>query len=222
MRRLFPAPKDTVSVAEAYDVERPRPATRPWVALCMVSSLDGSTVVDHRSSRLSSPTDTQVLVGLRHLADVIIVGAGTVRAEGYGPPSKPGQRIGVISTTGDIDLGTPLFTSGAGFLIVPTDAPTRSVDTIRAGVGSVDLHAALTQLDVAFVQAEGGPRLNAALADADLIDELNLTVSPQFAGGDGPRLTAGGGELGHRMDLAHVLEDDGFLFTRYTRRRLAC
>ena len=61
--------------------------------------------------------------------------------------------------------------------------------------------------------------MNGMLADAALVDDLTLTISPQFTGGDGPRLTTGAAELGRRMDLAHVLEDDGFLFTRWVRRR---
>jgi riboflavin biosynthesis pyrimidine reductase len=72
-------------------------------------------------------------------------------------------------------------------------------------------------LDADFVQAEGGATLNGALAAADLIDELNLTISPQIAGGDGPRVTGGAEQVSRRMQLAHVLEEDGFLFTRYLR-----
>src|SRR5215218_500940 len=117
MRRLHPGPIDDVIAAEAYDVARPRPDGRPWLEVCMVASVDGSTVVDQRSAALSSEADRAVLAALRRLADLIIVGAGTVRIEGYGPPKKPGQRLGVVSRRGDLDLSTPLFTSGAGFLI---------------------------------------------------------------------------------------------------------
>jgi riboflavin biosynthesis pyrimidine reductase len=183
----------------------------------MVASIDGSTVVDRRSTQLSSPTDTEVLLTLREIADLIIVGAGTVREEGYGPPAKAGQRIGVMSRSGNIDLTSPLFTSGAGFLILPEDAPEQPVDTVRAGVGRVDLAAAVAQLDVNFVQAEGGAILNGALTEADLVDELNLTISPQLVGGRGPRLVVGAQDVTRRMRLAHLLEDDGFLFTRYLR-----
>ncbi len=218
MRRLLPDPVDDISVAEAYGVARPRPAARPWVGLCMVSGVDGSTVVDDNSRALSSPTDAAVLVGLRQIADLIIVGASTVRIEGYGAPSKAGQRIGVVSRAGDgLDFTAPLFTSGAGFVICPDDAPPLPVPTVRAGHGSLDLAAALGQLEADFVQAEGGAVLNGALAAADLIDELNLTISPVMSGGDGPRLTAGAPALLHRMHLAHLCEDDGFLFTRYLR-----
>jgi riboflavin biosynthesis pyrimidine reductase len=219
MRRLFPQPTDPIVARDAYTVDRPRPPGRPWIELCMVASLDGTTVVDERSFALSSPADTEVLLTLRSLADMILVGAGTVRTEQYGPPRKAGQRVAVVSRTGDVDTSSPLFASGAGFLVLPEDAPPTTVESVRAGVGDVDLIAALAQLDVDVIQAEGGPRLNAALFDADVIDELNLTFSPQLAGGDGPRVVTGAASLSRRMDLAHVLEDDGFLFTRYTRRR---
>ena len=217
MRRLFDHPTDQVTVREAYDVERPSPTDRPWLGVCMVASIDGSTVVDSNSRGLSSKVDQEVLLTLRSLADVLIVGAATVRVEGYGPPRKRGQRVGVVSRRGDVDATSALFTSGAGFLILPDDAPPTTVEAVRAGRGSVDLAAALSQVDADFVQAEGGALLNGALAEADLIDELNLTISPVLAGGDGPRVTGGVAQLARRMRLAHVLEDDSFLFTRYLR-----
>ncbi len=217
MRRLFDHPTDHVTVREAYDVERLRPAGRPWLGVCMVSSIDGSTAIDSNSRGLSSKADQEVLLTLRDLADVLIVGAATVRIEGYAPPRKSGQRVGVVSRRGDVDATSRLFTSGAGFLILPNDAPPTSVESVRAGTGEVDFAGALAQLDADFVQAEGGAVLNGALAAADLIDELNLTISPQLAGGDGPRVTRGATQIARRMRLVHVLENDGFLFTRYMR-----
>jgi riboflavin biosynthesis pyrimidine reductase len=185
----------------------------------MVASLDGSTVVDQRSAALSNPVDAEVLHTLRDLADLIIVGASTVRIEGYLPPRKAGQRVGVVSRRGDVDTTTSLFTSGAGFLILPDDAPQVDVPSVRAGTGELDIPRVLAQLDVEYVQAEGGATLNAALADADVIDELDLTISPQISGGDGPRLTVGAPALHRPMVLAHVAEDQGFLFTRWVRDR---
>ncbi len=208
----------TMSAGEAYGVTRLRPAGRPWIGVCMVASLDGTTVVDHRSAGLSSEADRTVLATLRQLADVIIVGAGTVRAEGYGPPRKPGQRVGVVTRTGNVDTSTALFTSGAGFLIVPENAAQVQGPTVRAGIDEVDLVGAVAQLDADFVQAEGGASLNGALLDAGLIDELNLTIAPMLSGGDGPRVTRSAMAAATRMRLAHVLEDDGFLFTRYVAR----
>lgn len=217
MRRLLPDPVATISALEAYAAERPRPGGRPWMAVCMVSSLDGSTAVDGRSRGLGSSVDTDVLLTLRRLADLIVVGASTVRHEHYGPPSKPGQRIGVVSRHGRLDFNTPLFTSGAGFVIAPEDCPELPVETLRAGKGDVDLAAVMAQLDAGHVHVEGGPTLNGALAAADLIDELDLTVSPHLVGGQGRRLVTGAPELVQRLRLAHVLEADDFLFLRYVR-----
>jgi riboflavin biosynthesis pyrimidine reductase len=193
----------------------------------MVASLDGSTVVEGRSRGLSNPNDTEVVLTLRDLADVIVVGAGTARAEGYGPPRKAGQRVGVVSNTGRVDASSALFASGAGFLIVPESAPATAVQTLRAGATEVDLAQALSMLGTvvagaSFIHAEGGPRLNGALVTADLIDELNLTLSPQLAGGGGPRLAVGGADVSTAFGLAHLLVDeDSFVFSRWVRRR-AC
>jgi riboflavin biosynthesis pyrimidine reductase len=213
-------------VAEAYADVLGRHDERPWVELCMVGSIDGSTVVDGLSKQLSSTTDGAVLGQLRRLADVIVVGAGTVRKEGYGPPQKPGQLVGVVTARGDVDATTPLFTSGAGFIITTTTSTIpASVPAIRAGEDDVDLAAALLEIrtihpDTAVVQVEGGARLNGSLFAADLVDEINLTTSPLVVGGDGPRLTAAAPDLSHRFELARLsIDDESFVFSRWKRRR---
>ena len=89
----------SISANEAYHVARQRPASRPWVAMCMVASIDGSTVMTGNSAALSSAADRSVLLALRAAADHVLVGAGTVRAEGYGVPGKVGQRVAVVSHT---------------------------------------------------------------------------------------------------------------------------
>jgi riboflavin biosynthesis pyrimidine reductase len=225
MRRLLPSPADHVSVLEAYQADRrAHPDGRPWVGLCMVASIDGSIAVDGTSAGLSNATDSQVLHTLREIADVIVVGAGTVRSEGYGRPKKAGQRVGVVTGSGDVDLSTPLFTSGAGFLICPASAPALDVDTLRAGTDRLDLAAALQRIHeiapaVTFVQAEGGAALNGALLDADLIDEINLTTSPQMVGSTSPRVTATEHEYQRRYQIEGVFTDDeGYVFTRWVRR----
>jgi riboflavin biosynthesis pyrimidine reductase len=227
LRRLHPAPVTTTTVGDAYDVLRPAPADRPWMNLCMVSSLDGSVAIDGSSGGLGNPNDREVLTTLRRLADVVLVGAGTAMGEGYGPPSKPGQRIAVATNSGRVDLDRPLFESGAGFLIAPESAvvdETR-VDVLRAGRDRLDVALAVTRLgeisgrDVHLVQAEGGPTLNGALWEAGLVDELDLTISPIIAGGDAPRIVSGAAQLRARMELAHLLsDDDGFVFGRWLRR----
>ena len=226
MRRIFPAPNAEISVREAYGVDRSRitasAGSRPTIGLCMVMSLDGSTVVQGNSRALSGDADRSILVGLRSLADVIVVGSSTVRIDDYGPPSRKDLRVGVVSRTGSLDLTTPLFTSGAGFLIIPEDAPEPSnpaVTCIRAGKGSVDFAAAMCQLDGNFIQLEGGPGLNASMAQADLIDEINLTISPNIAANNEPRLLSEASPILKRFTLSHILEEEGFLFLRYTRNR---
>jgi riboflavin biosynthesis pyrimidine reductase len=189
----------------------------------MVMSLDGSTVVQGNSRALSGDADRSILVGLRSLADVIVVGSSTVRIDDYGPPSRKDLRVGVVSRTGNIDLTTPLFTSGAGFLIIPEDAPepsNPSVTCIRAGHGSVDFAAAMCHLDGTFIQLEGGPGLNASMAQADLIDEINLTISPNVAANNEPRLLSEASPILKRFTLLHILEEDGFLFLRYARNKI--
>lgn len=227
LRRVHPAPHEPTTIAEAYGVERTPHGHRPWVGLCMVTSLDGTVAVDGTSGGLGNPNDLDVLLTLRSITDMILVGAGTVRGEGYGPPRKAGQRIGVVTNRGSVDLDQPLFTSGAAFVIAPesADIDERRVEVLRAGERDVDLRAALERLHeivpgVRYVQAEGGPTLNAALMEADLIDELDLTIASRLSGGSGPRLTRGADELDRRFDVAHLLvDDDGFVFGRWTRRR---
>ena len=228
MRRLLPEPADEISVDEAYGSPlRTRPG-RPWVGLCMVASVDGSTAVDGTSAKLSSPTDSAVLNRLRQLADVIVVGAGTVRDEGYGAPRKAGQRIGVVTTSGRLDYGSDLFSSGAGFVISSesgaSDIPD-GIDVLRVGTDEIDVAGAIGALAgfvglAGYVQVEGGAALNGAFFNADLIDEVNLTTSPAAFGGPGPRLTSGSPSHAHRYDVAQLcIDDESFVYTRWLRRR---
>ncbi len=228
MRRVHPEPAVDVDVDEAYGgVTRAPPASRPWVIVTMIATLDGAVSVDGRSGSLGNRNDSAVLMATRAAADVVLVGAGTVRAESYGPPSKPGQRIGVVTATGDIDVTSELFASGAGFLVVPEGASTPpEVPTLRIGDGRVDLGAAIGALasylgePVSVVQVEGGPNLNAQIVDADLVDEFNVTIAPMVVGGASARLSVGTAESLRALDLAHVLVDDeGYVFTRWTVRR---
>ncbi len=73
----------------------------------MIASLDGAVAVDGTSGALGNANDREVLLTLRDLADVVLVGAGTASGEGYGPPRKPGLRIGVVTNSGQVDLAAP-------------------------------------------------------------------------------------------------------------------
>ena len=231
---LHPGPPVETTVEEAYAAPLGAHPDRPWVGLSMVTSIDGSIAVAGLSGGLSSPVDQSVMLRLRALAQVVLVGAGTAAGEGYGPPARGDHRIGVVTRSGRVDLSTDLFRSGAGFVVTTEDtrvgdddtsAEDVGVDVVRAGVGEVDLALAMSRLsavagDVDFVQVEGGARLNGAVADADLFDEMSITTSPALVAGEGPRLAVGGAETVRRFDPAQVAVDDaGFVFTRWRRVR---
>ncbi len=221
-------PADTATPCELdewYEVERPTPPGRPWVALNMITSIDGSVAFGGSSGELGNLNDRQVLVTLRRTASAVLVGAGTAAAEGYGPPRQPGLRIAVVSNSAEIDATAALFTSGAGLLITHAQAEVPpGVECIRAGDARVDLGAALAELGrrlpaSSWVVAEGGPSLNGALLDDDLIDEINVTTAPMLVGGAAARLTSGAHELPRRFRLAHQLvDDDDYVFSRWVRR----
>jgi riboflavin biosynthesis pyrimidine reductase len=244
--RLWPDAGPVPDVAALVAAEaRPAPPDRPWVVVTMVTSLDGATAVDGVSGPLGGAADQAVFSALRAVADVVVAGAGTVRAEGYGPPRTPaarrserlarGQteapRIAVVTRSLDLDWSAPLFTDahpGAGPLVLTctdADATGRAragevAEVIAAGAAEVDLAAALRELRArgsTVVLAEGGPRLNGALLAADLVDEWCLTVAPALVGGGSSRAVVGPEQVRH-LRLDRVLEGDGALLLRYLRR----
>lgn len=188
--------------------------------LCMIASVDGATAVNGRSGALGNDADRAALTALRSAADVVLVGAGTARSEHYGPPSKAGLRIAVVSQSARMNYDTALFSSGAGLMVLPESAPAVPVEAIRVGSDHVDISAAIARLGAAgntVVQVEGGPTLNGSLAQAGLIDEINLTISPRLVGGDAARIIEGAPDLSDGLQLSDVLESGGFLFTRWHR-----
>jgi riboflavin biosynthesis pyrimidine reductase len=225
MRQLLPTPLDPVDLGAVYG--RPRAAGRPAVRVNMIASADGATTVAGRSGGLGGPADQQVFKTLRSLADVVLVAAGTLRAEGYGPAAVP---IAVVTRSLRLDWDTPFFTAPIARPIVVTvaDAPAAEraraaelADVVLAGSGVVELAAALDALGrrgLRSVLAEGGPSLNGQLAAAGLVDELCLTLAPRLIGGqskrvlDSPLLATPDG-----LRLGSVCEQDGFLFLRYLR-----
>jgi riboflavin biosynthesis pyrimidine reductase len=214
------------------------------VLVNMIASLDGAIAVEGRSGGLGRPADKAMFSALRAMADVVLVGAGTARTEGYGParPSRAtrtartarGQAevpaIALVSRSLELDLTSPLFAEAEVPTIVITHgqadparrAATAAVaDLVVAGDATVDLPAALAALGrrgVALVACEGGPSLNGDLVAADLVDEWDLSLSPLLVGGAGGRAATGDGHPGGRpLRLDRVLEGDGLLLTRWVR-----
>lgn len=182
----------------------------------MITTLDGAIEVNGRSRPLGGPADQAHLITLRQHAAVVLVGAGTARGEGYGAPSKSGLRIGVVTLSCNMDFASPLFSSGAGFIVTTTTAPTVPVDSIRAGESSIDFTQVLTQLPDGIIHVEGGPQLNAALLEADVVDAINLTYSPRLTGARGPSLSHAPHALRKFSLVSHELRDN-FVFARYEK-----
>lgn len=213
---------DDVTVDDLYGRPRaPRDDGRPTVELCMITTPDGAISVDGRSGPLGNATDALVLAVLRKTCDIVLVGAGTVRTEHYGAPSRAGLRIGVVSRTGNVDTSSSLFESGSGFLVVPQSAPTPSVDHVVCGEQSVDFAKLLmilgTRFDASFVHVEGGPQINAELLAIDAVDAINLTIAPFVSGGTGEGISTH--TLTRRFELEHLCVDGSHAFARYTRKR---
>jgi riboflavin biosynthesis pyrimidine reductase len=224
VRQLLPEAVDPVDPLVVYG-DLPAAGGRPSVRLNMIASLDGAISVAGRSGALGGPADKELFHVLRSLADVVLVGAGTVRAERYGPAQVP---IAVVSRSCGLDWGAPFFTEQKARPIVitvtgaPDDLRARAAevaDVVIAGDDDVDLARAVGALGdrgMRSVLCEGGPTLNTQLVAADLVDELCLTVSPHLVGGDGPRLLAGAGLADvPRLNLRGACEADGFLFLRF-------
>jgi riboflavin biosynthesis pyrimidine reductase len=226
VRQLLPYPVDPVDPADVYGELPPSSAGRPGVRLNMIASVDGATTVAGLSGGLGGQADKDLFALLRSLADVVLVAAGTVRAEHYGPSRVP---IAVVTRSCFLDWESAFFTAPIARPIVITvdEAPERNreragevADLIVAGKRDVDLPEALRELGsrgYGSVLCEGGPILNGDLAAAGLIDELCLTVSPRLVGSDGKRILAGALAAPQDIELRSVCEQDEFLFLRYRR-----
>ena len=252
MRALFPEPADDVELTTAYSY----PTGGRWLRANVVASADGAGTdgatpagAPGRSAGLSGPADRRVLGALRALADVLLVGAETVRVERYRPVRPraqyaaarraagrpPAPTVAVVSGSLDgLDPGTPVFADALarGIVLTTEQAPPdrlaalRAVaDVVVAGERRVDVVRAcdlLAERGLAHMLCEGGPRLLGQVLAAGLLDELCLTVSPLLAGGDAPRVITGMPGLPLQpLRLAHAVEQDGFLFLRYLVERTA-
>lgn len=216
----------------------------PRVRMNVVASLDGAATLAGRSGGLGGATDRVLMQVLRAVADVVLVGAGTVRAEGYGglrvagPDAAwrgahglpPQPRLAVVSRALDLEPEHPFFRDAVARPLVVTCAAAtqarrtaldRVADVIMAGDEVVDLvamRAELTARGLPQVLCEGGPRLFGTLVVAGLVDEVCLTIAPTLVGGDAGRIVRGMPETVLRLRTAHALtDDDGFVFLRSVR-----
>jgi riboflavin biosynthesis pyrimidine reductase len=234
VRQIFPAPATApeigpvgegddpptgaaiAALAALYAYPDPPVRAAPWVRANMVASVDGAGSLDARSGGLSGDADRTLFKVLRSLADVIVAGAGTARAERYRPvrdgevwpPLRQGRTptppIAVITRGLSISADDPLLTSapeGARTIVLTTKAApparlaavARHADVAVAGrdeVSPADAVAALAERGHRRILIEGGPKLLGQFVAAGLLDELCLTISPLLEGGSAGRIMA--------------------------------
>lgn len=221
-RRLDPPGDDATAAGLAAEMglRELAPADRPFVVLNMIASLDGRITVAGRAGPLANRADHELFHALRGACDAVLVGAGTVRAESYGPMD---QLAVVVSNSLDLSPELGLLRASGNRVVVVTTSHAQlepcaaQVDYLRTGDLGEALRALRSDFGVRAIDCEGGPRLNASLLPAGLVDELHLVLSPVLVGGPDPLTVVEGAALDPppRGELVWLLESGGYLFTRY-------
>jgi riboflavin-specific deaminase-like protein len=236
---LIPGPERPIRelLAEVRPRER-APEDRPFVYVAMISTVDGRAAADGNSSALGDEADLEMLLELRALADAVLIGTGTLRAEGYDrlvrSPERRARRraagleddpLAVLLTRGfDIPWEAGLFQAAEQPVLVCTGAEGEPPD-VPAPVEVVRLEpptpaavlAELRSRGVRSLLCEAGPTLHGVLHREGLVDELFLTVAPVLTGDpDEPPIVIGG-RLPETVDLRleWVLRHGSELFLRY-------
>lgn len=220
------------------------PPVGSWLRMNFVASLDGAATRDGRSGGLGDEADRRVFALLRRQADVVLVGAGTVRVEGYG-----GMRLGEEDVAWRVARGMPqhpvlALVSGALDLDPDsemfTDAPVRPIiytvdvaaqdrrerleqvaDVVAVGATELDprtLRDDLEKRGLPLIHSEGGPHLFGACINAGVVDELCLTLAPSLEAGDVGRIARTTLATHSEMELAALLRAGDELLLRYIAR----
>ena len=219
------------------------PDGRAWLRCMMLTTPDGAARGhDGVSGSLSGKADEQVFAEVRRFAHAILIGAGTLRAERYQPVRArpedvdrrmhqglgPAPVLVVVSASLDLPWDSPVFSESTHKPLVVTSveaAPERLVlahewcDVVRlegAALNPLQIIAAIAYRGLRRIVCEGGPHLLSQLSEARLIDEADITVAPTLASG-GQIPTGRAAPDPPRMQLASIIEQDSWLFTRYVR-----
>lgn len=230
-------------LAPYREVDRSSPRHECWVAAHMVAGLDGTAAVDGRVGALSTRPDQALFRDMREIADVVLVGAETVRLEGYGPirlsaeaqsrrrelGKPPTPPIAVVSRSLNLDASAGVFADApvhARTVVITCEAadPGRRAEVeefapvIVAGderVDPVEAMRELAGLGHGVVLCEGGPTWLGEIVAADLLDELLLSVSPMMGGDPLPVSVTPPGASISRFELKGAMAEEGTLFLRY-------
>lgn len=216
----------------------------PWVRVNFVSSVDGAATHQGLSGGLSDEADQRVFGILRRLCDVVVVGAGTVRAEGYSAmrvdAASERWRIAhglsahpvfaIVSASLDLDPASPIFQDAPVRPIVLTTVRSRQdarealsevADVVVCGRDRVEVDVLVRELNdrgLGRIHCEGGPHLFGDLIASAELDELCLTINPRLEAGVSTRISAGASPIVPvGLRLAHVLVSGDTLLLRYVR-----
>jgi riboflavin biosynthesis pyrimidine reductase len=218
MRFLLGDVGDDAELAEVYAAP-----DRPWLRVNMVATVDGAATGDDGTSRsINNDVDKLVFDLLRDLADALVVGAGTVRIEGYAIGRKP---LVVVSRTGAVPPTQRAARRGAVLMATVASAPhlaeARDVlgeeNVLVLGSHRVDLARLKDELVLRgfrHLLCEGGPHLLRDLLDQGVADELDTTMVPRLVGGSHRRIVDGP-PLDVPLRLHTLGEEDGTLLARW-------
>ena len=216
LRRLADLDDDALAALYA-------PPAAPWLRVNFVSTVDGAARgPDGLSKSINNPADKRVFDSLRRHADCLVVGAGTLRDEGYQVPRLP-----LVVVTRTAQVPPTLREAPPGRVLMATVASAPGLEETRARLGEdqvlvlgehepdlVALKSALAERGWVDQLSEGGPRLFASMLAAGVVDELCHTVVPRLIGGGHVRITDGP-EVDVRLRPAVLLEEGGTLLGRW-------
>ncbi|GAB2701187.1 riboflavin biosynthesis pyrimidine reductase [Microbacterium marinum] len=227
---VVPSSGERVDAASASGREwltaRYRRGDSAYVRLNMITTLTGSAVgSDGTSETLTNRVDRTILGVIRSEADVVVVGAQSVRAEGYVVPRR--AHLAVVSRTGDLTghrLDVSAEAEARVLLLLPAGVTPRNVPAGASVIhlsGTRDLQpseivTALTERGMPRIVCEGGPDLASRFAQAGVIDEYCVTSAPVLAPASAPFLSVGA-DVGLAVD-GMLVDDAGFSYLRLRRR----
>jgi len=203
------------------------PPDEPWLRVNFVSTVDGAATGDDGTSRsINNGADKLVFDLLREMSDAVVVGAGTVRIEGYAVGRKP---LVVVSRSGSVPATQRSAEQGKVLMATVSTAPyldeARSIlgqdNVLVLGSHRVDLARLKDELVLRgfrHLLSEGGPHLLRDLLDQGVADELDTTIVPRVISGSHRRITDGP-PVDVPLRLATLAEHDGTLLARWLVER---